>query len=244
MKESTGQIPGMETETSILPRTWRWTEHVGTWLTLAYLALIAVGMFHSALGYRHFGINILDFTEASDFLLAPFRDVWMLLVTVVPVILAWMYLSLVARLGERAEQKRVAAGRPNRWWNGSEALNARLKKWFPLFKVGLGLFWLYVSASSYQRIRAYRTMRGDGVQVRVELTDGSVMEGATNRPLMLVGSTSRYAFLFRTDEWRTEILPVENVQRIVPLGALPPKSLERRERVHTRLDSLSTAAKL
>lgn len=230
----------MESETWTLPRTWRWTEHLGSWLTLSYLALIGVGMFHSALGYRHFGINILDFTEASDFLLAPFRDGWMLLVTVVPVILAWWYMTLVARLGDRALMKRKAAGLPDKWWNGSEATNQLLRKWFPLLKVSLGLFWLFVSASTYQRLSAYRTMRGDGVRVQVVLADGSVLEGTANRPLMLVGSTSRYAFLFRTDVWHTEIVPVENVQRIVTLGTLPSRSRERRERVHRRLDSLST----
>ena len=42
-------------------------DHLGTGITLSYLALVAIGMFHSVLGYRHFGINILDYAEASDF---------------------------------------------------------------------------------------------------------------------------------------------------------------------------------
>jgi hypothetical protein len=224
------------------PRRQFGAEHIGTGLTLAYLSLVAIGMFHSALGYRHFGINILDYAEASDFLLAPFRDPVVMLVTVVPGILAWLYMRTFERMSERAQAKRRAEGRPRKWWESSDDFQARTKHFLPFLRVGLGLFWVFVSADTYQRLSAYGAMRGQGNNVRVELTSGAIDGGTSTRPLVLIGATSRYLFLFRTSDWRTEILPAENVLRIVPEGALPSTSIERRERSWRRLDERTGAS--
>lgn len=68
-------------------------------------------MFHSVLGYRHFGINILDPAEASDFLLAPFRDPMVMIVTVLPAVLAWACLRFIERYSTRARERRHAERR-------------------------------------------------------------------------------------------------------------------------------------
>ncbi len=211
-------------------------DHLGTGLTLGYLLLVAIGMFHSVLGYGHFGINILDYAEASDFLLAPFRDPMVLLVTVLPAVLARWYVRTVDRYSTRAQARRRTEGKGRAWWESSEATQARFKPLMPFFGAGLALFWVFVSASSYQRIVASRAMRGAGHNVRLELTSGSVEAGTPARPLVMVGATSRYLFLFRTAEWRTEVLPTENVLRILPEDALPSETLGRRERSWRRLD--------
>ena len=92
--------------------TRAWTEHLGTAFTLGYLALIAVGMFHNVLLYLRFRINILDFAEPSDFLLAPFRDPLVAVATVVLIVLVGWYLKASERIGERIRQRRRAAGVP------------------------------------------------------------------------------------------------------------------------------------
>ncbi len=74
-------------------------------------------------------------------------------------------------------------------------------------------------------------MVGDGDRVMVEIT-GSVKEkGMATRPVMLVGTTSRYIFLFRTD-WQTVILPDEDVLRIAPVGTAPGLSTTRPRMIH------------
>lgn len=223
-------------ETPVASPRFRWAEHLGTILTVGYLLLVAIGMFHSLLGYRHFGINILDYAEASDFLLAPFHDPMVMLVTVLPALLAWGYLSFFGRMSERAAARRRAEGKPRAWWESSEALQARVKPYVHLMPIALGLFWVFVSASSYQRLNAYRAMRGEGTNVAVELSGGTMEQGTATRPLVLIGATSRYVFLFRTEEWRTVIVPTESVQRILPVGSLPASTVERRQRTWERLD--------
>ena|SRR5215204_563364 len=56
-------------------------------LTLLYLYVTGIGMLYSALLYRRFGINIFDYSEIADFLLAAFKNPIALLVVVVQVAL-------------------------------------------------------------------------------------------------------------------------------------------------------------
>ncbi len=211
-------------------------DHLGTGLTLGYLALVAIGMFHSVLGYRHFGINILDYAEASDFLLAPFRDPMVMVVTVLPAVLAWAYLRTIDRYSTRTRERRRAEGKVLAWWESSEATLARTKPLTPFITLAMAMFWVFMSASAYQRILATRAMRGEGHNVVVELTNGTLDGGTPRRPLVMVGATSRYFIFFRTADWRTEVMPTDNVLRVVPEGALPQTSLSRRERSWQRLD--------
>jgi hypothetical protein len=212
-------------------------DHLGTGLTLSYLALVAIGMFHSVLGYRHFGINILDYAEASDFLLAPFRDPMVMVVTVLPAVLAWLYLRAIDRYSTRAREKRRAAGKERAWWESSEATLARTKPLLPFLAVGMAMIWVFVSADAYQRILAARAMRGEGQNVVVELTNGTLDGGTPRRPLVMVGATSRYFIFFRTADWRTEVMPTDNVLRILPEGSLPSTSMSRRARSWRQLDA-------
>lgn len=227
------------TEPDVPRPAFRWVEHLGTGLTIGYLTLIAVGMFHSVLGYRRFGINILEYTEPGDFLLAPFQDPMVLLVTVLPLALAWGYMTVVERVSERTRTRRRAEGKPLAWWESSDETLTKLKPYGNLMKYGLGLFWLGVSANLYQTIKARRVIRGEGTRVAITYTDGTVERGTPTRPLSLVGSTSRFFFLFRTETWEVEVIPAENVLRLMPEGALPKDMQQRRERTWRRLDSLA-----
>lgn len=212
-------------------------DHLGTGLTLSYLALVAIGMFHSVLGYRHFGVNILDYAEASDFLLAPFRDPMVMVVTVLPAVLAWAYLRTLERYSTRQKEKRRAAGKELAWWESSEATLARTKPLMQFASLAMAMFWVFASANAYQKIRARQAMRGEGHNVVVELTNGTLDGGTPRRPLVMVGATSRYFIFFRTADWRTEVLPTDNVLRIFPEGSLPETTVSRRARSWQRLDA-------
>jgi hypothetical protein len=219
------------------PRYQLLAEHLGTGLTLSYLALVAIGMFHSVLGYRHFGINILDYAEASDFLLAPFRDPMVMVFTVVPGVFAWSYLRFVERYSTRVRERRRAAGKQRAWWESSDRTLAHTKRFMPFLTVAMALSWVFVSADFYQRRLAEQAMRGEGHNVVVELTDGTRDGGTPRRPLVMVGATSRYFIFFRTADWRTEVMPTDNVLRILPDESLPASSVSRRDDSWQRLDA-------
>ena len=59
--------------------------HEGIAFTLAYIALAAIGMIHLAAFYTEFRINVLEFADVSDLLLAPFRDPFVVLISLLPI---------------------------------------------------------------------------------------------------------------------------------------------------------------
>ena len=63
-------------------------------LTLLYLYVTAVGMLYAAVLYGRFGINIFDYSEIPDFLLAAFKNPIVLLVTGFQVVLFYAYIGL------------------------------------------------------------------------------------------------------------------------------------------------------
>ncbi len=50
-------------------------------LTIGYLCLVVIGMLFQVFLYSFFGINIVQYSDISDFLLAPFRDPKILIFT-------------------------------------------------------------------------------------------------------------------------------------------------------------------
>jgi hypothetical protein len=213
----TGETTTPDAPERRLAVSWAWAEHLGTALTVGYLALIAVGMFHNVMLYLRFRINILDFAEPSDFLLAPLRDPLVAVATVVPILLIGWYLRYSERMGEQSRRRRRAAGLPIAWWETKEENVERLQRQMVWLRPLTILLWVVASGLWYERRAADRIMMGDGERVTVETTDGAKQEGTANRPLMLLGTTSRYLFLFRTDDWKTVILPTDNVLRITPV---------------------------
>ncbi len=209
------QAPADETGPSALTR---WTPHLGTGLTVGYLALIAIGMFHTFAFYRRFGVNILDFAEPSDFLLAPVRDPLVMVATVIPVLFIWAYFAAIERVGGRNRMRRRAAGIPIAWWETKEENLAMLRRVGPWARAATGLTRIWASGLWYQLYVSNQIMLGRGFKVSVETTANTTEAGTDRRPLMLIGTTARFVFLFRTDDWRTVILPAENILRITPVG--------------------------
>ncbi len=223
-----------ETKPSALDR---WTTHLGTGLTLGYLALIAAGMFHQYAFFRRFGINILDFAEPSDFLLAPVRDPLVMVATIVPILFIWAYFAAVGRAGDRSRIRRRAAGIPIAWWETKEENLAKVRRAAPWIRAATALIWVGASALWYQLLVSNRIMMGQGFRVSVETTANTTEAGTARRPLMLIGTTARFVFLFRTEDWRPVILPAENILRITPVG-LARGATKVRSRLLRSMDSL------
>ena len=203
--------------TGVTRISWAAAEHLGTGLTIGYLSLIVIGMFHNFVRYFRFGVNILEFAEPSDFLLAPLGDPLVMVATVVPIVVIYWYLRQSQRLGDRMYAKRRQAGTPIAWWETKESNVERVRARMQWLRWVVVVLWVVASGLWYERIASDRIMTGRGTRVMVETTTALKEEGTATRPVMLIGTTSRFLFVFRTDDWRTVILPSENVLRIIPV---------------------------
>ncbi len=228
-------------EPTMPSRLARWTPHLGTGLSLGYLTMIAVGMFHNFALFYRFGINVLDFAEPSDFLLAPLRDPLVMVATILPAVVIFGSLISLQGWSDRQWRRRRGAGLPVAWWETNYETMPRARRFSRVSRVVAALLWVLASSLWYERYAATRIMMGDGLRVSVETTTNVTEQGTERRPVMLLGTTGRFVFLFRTEDWRTVILPAENILRIIP-AALARGSKSIRPRLIKAMDSTPPAA--
>ncbi|MDQ2664534.1 MAG: hypothetical protein M3Z05_00820 [Gemmatimonadota bacterium] len=181
------------------------TENIGLMLTLGYLFLTALGMFHRALVFLMFRINVFDYAEPSDFLLAALRDPLIVLVCVAPIPLLSIYYRLARGLQTRTKSK---------WLRGSEkhqALTAKYRR--PIFAFTAGL-WALAASLHYASSVATDLRAGDGRKVQVELIAGAAQAPIDTTPQLLLGTTQKFVFLYDAPSQVTSVIPIGNIARI------------------------------
>ena len=183
-------------------------EHMGLVMTVAYLLVASLGMLHEALVFLRFRINILDYAEPSDFLVAAMRDPLILVVGLAAIPLVSLYYRFVVRANA------VRTG-PKRWWQGSDRSRAFLRRHYTPFFVGTILLYALAFSLAYARRVAEQLRQGNGPHVQVELMSdpGGMMRDTT--PLVLIGTTQKYLFLYDPARQLTSILPSSNVARVI-----------------------------
>src|SRR6185295_20324709 len=96
-------MPNLENEPSAppadMPVRELLNEHSGLALTALYLLLIAIGMMYEWWLFFRFGVNILYYAQASDFILVPFREPLVILVSLAPIPLYAAYIRGARWLG-------------------------------------------------------------------------------------------------------------------------------------------------
>jgi hypothetical protein len=194
---------------SLFSRHWRrWleTEHLALALTLAYLFLAAVGMLHRGFVLLYFRINLLDYAEPSDLLLAALRDPLIVLVCIAPIPLVALYFRGAAWLRNRY---------PNNFWatGGARGREFQRKHRDKLYVVTV-ILWALAFSLQYAGKVARDLRAGTGRRVQVDLISGSVRApGDTLWPLLL-GTTQKYVFLYDNARELTTVVPVDNVAQL------------------------------
>jgi hypothetical protein len=184
-------------------------QHPGVVLTAAYLLLTAVGITFEFWLFQRFGINVLDYSETSDFLMAVIREPLVIVLSVLPLPVLWLYLR--ANRWLRARSARYDAYFA-RYEGGAWSRDGR-RFTYPLFVVIYFLLFIL----QYTEYVADRLKAGIGKEVRVELASGPPIPPGRS---LLLGTTGRFVFLYYPVEGATRVIPVENVAQIT---VTPPR---------------------
>lgn len=172
-------------------------DHPGVWIPGLYLLASAIGMLDSWWYFRQFGIDIFQYSDVGDFLLASFRS---------PT--AWLIVALTALLGLLDYAGSVRTGRSGsvpRWlrWHGS----LRYRQ----LGIAIGLLLLAAYIVFFAGARADAIYRPDGGrEIRISLAgrpDG--ME-----PAVMLGSTLNFIFVINRDDATVSTHPYQNVLAI------------------------------
>jgi len=207
-------------------------DHPGTWLTVLYLALTSVGLVYTFAYYKRFGVNVLDYADTRDFLLAALREPLAIALALLPALGIFVivrahrallrysarYRAYYERRDARNERRyyRHLGGRAQYFDVGNTALVVSYA----------ALFTLFYGANGARRVK-----RGEETRVRVAVVAGDLAAPAGRGP-MLVGTTARYVFLYVPEQDSTYVVPAENV------ALLAIKARRERERTDRGLDHL------
>ena len=169
-------------------------EHPALIATGFYVLASFVGMFWSWAYLRHFGINVFNYAQVSDFLLASLKEPF----TWVLVILAFAMVQ-----ADNAFSRRVERKAKTRWfrWYGS-AKYRLINNFGAVSLVGVFIF-------VYATLEAKDTRDGGGDRVDVTFTEGGSVTAAT-----LLGTTGQFLFLYDPATERVDIHPFESVHAI------------------------------
>lgn len=202
--------------------------------TTAYLLVAFLGLWSSYWFYSGFGISILDYLQASDYLVAGLRDPAYPLIFVIGMLLA-VVVSWPEALRRRYPEY-VDALRRRRWWARAVFPRARVLTWdglgiHPLTGVSvvMALFMLLGSAIYMQLKGELLRERGRGTPIQVHL-----LGDATPLPdqARLLGTSSAFVYLWWPTQRRAEAVPITSVRQ------LQAKSLKPKRDVAPKVDDV------
>ena len=171
-------------------------EHPGLLITASYLLLIVVGLIYEVWLFFRFRLNILYYAEATDFLLVPFREPLVMLVTIAPIPLYVLYIRTAKWIGSRLPFVR------SRWRDAPPKSSLAISV--------LAVFlWAVAFSANYAQYVDTAIREGRRKSVTIELVTGGRVVGP------LLGTTNQFVFVFDRTAKQTHVLQIENVARVI-----------------------------
>jgi uncharacterized membrane protein len=169
-------------------------QHPALLVSAMYVAASVIGMFYSWAYLRHFGINVFNYSQISDFLLASLKE---------PFTWGLVVLAITLVLLDNAQSRRVEKRSPSKMWAWYGSPRYRFVNNFAA--IVMVLLFIYTFAT----VQARDTRDGEGKMVDVMFSDS----GAATTSLLL-GTTGQFIFLYDDSTGRVDIHPFENIHSI------------------------------
>lgn len=195
--------PQLKTPRTVSAFVW---DHPGIVLTLVYVYLSALGIAYGWNLYRQFGVNIMDFAEATDFLLAALKNA------------AWLLpmVTVAVSFGLGMSMSVLMLARPGvPFLSAASYTLARYPKLYILSAVLIVVSgFLYAFRTGLKD--AERIRNGDWEEVAVQLGSGddATVPACLDGELFLVGTTEKFAFFYDLAEDDALIIPISSVLHI------------------------------
>ena len=159
--------------------------------TIFYILTVGIGMLFNYKKFAEFGINIFDYADVFDFLIAPFSDyrivVFALLSMVVPYFL--YILDDYYKKNHAESYKKMNTGFGEKIWYQN------LMKFSYIFLI---IFYVYVSAKIYGKVVKVQIVKQSPIEIR--FSDNEIKKG------IMIGKTKEVIFLLIGD--KVEAIPI------------------------------------
>jgi len=171
------------------------------YITLGYLTVVIIGMMFDFDYYKRFGINIFEYADVLDFLLAPVKNVQLMLFAFATFIVVWIFF-LLDNLWQR------------KWPNAHKRFNFGMTKEFSMkyrpYMFGITLILYFYLASGVYGEKMYNDYQAEAKIIEVIFeSDQRVIIGK------LIGKNTDYIFLEGADQAIKAIPVASDVQEIV-----------------------------
>lgn len=174
--------------------------------TVGYLILNVIGVTFSGVYFYYFNINILEYSQISDFVVIAFKDPFYIiffLLTVFIIFLLYLW------------DKWILKKFPKFW------LFFKKKRFFIkqnantlLVSYILVLLLYTIEAAMFYGERKAKTIKeGHGVRVKVHLTTGAEPTLKDSLPTF-IGTTSNFLFVYDHQKKATEIIPFNSIRKL------------------------------
>ncbi len=162
-------------------------KEIQTIITISYILAVGIGMLFNFQKFSEFGINIFDYADVFDFLIAPFSDFKILLFSLISISATFLLLKFDTFWKKRFPKfySKMSFG-----WDK--------KEWYTLFRyftfAVLFVYYLYISADFYGRIAATQIKEKPPINLRY--SDNEIING------IVIGKTNDIIFLLKDDKIR------------------------------------------
>jgi len=170
-------------------------------ITISYIAAIGIGMLFNHQKYSEFKINIFDYADVFDYLVAPFSDFRILLFSSISIALVLTIIQLDFSWRKKYPESY------SKWNFGLDK-----KEWYSIFRyttfVVIFIWYLYLSADIYGRF-ARQTVKNQQA-ISIHFADNEVKTGK------MIGKTNEVIFLL-TDE-NIKAIPITSLVKEIDIS--------------------------
>lgn len=155
-------------------------KEIQTVITASYIIAVGIGMLFNYQKYSEFEINIFDYSDVFDFLIAPFSDFYILFFATASI----LFVSILIKLDTLWKNKRPKSY--SRWNFGHDK-----KSWYKTYRIVIititFVLYSYISADYYGRYTKDKIIKQNDISIR--LADNEIKSGK------LIGKTKDVIFL-------------------------------------------------
>jgi hypothetical protein len=184
--------------------------------SMLYFYVSGFGILSSWAFYRGFGVNIFDYAEIGDFLLAAFRNpsvVFVLFNTLVTFVVAILFVVVMPLM------MRLFVGSFGRRFRWSESYSEHYAFWgtllFPILAIAVPIVLSVAAVSNNVREQAQDIKHGEAPTVVVQHRSFKGSAGQVRKPgLVLLGATQRAVFFYDVNNEQTLVVPQAQIVSI------------------------------
>lgn len=174
---------------------------IQTIITIAYILSVGVGMLFMYQKYSRFDINIFDYADVFDFLIAPFSDYVILIYIVISAGIVFFVFKMDSFMQKKYPK-----------YYSKVNFGMEKKSWYNIYRysaVGfLLVFYIILSADSYGKISKKQILKQAPIEIR--FADNEIKEG------IMIGKTQSVIFLL--SDKRVDVIPVTSMIKEITIS--------------------------